>query len=264
MTPFLETGMKKLLILLLILMLMVSCMSCKKNDAKEGQGKKDEETQQDSEDPGDAKQDDDSGEDTYAYPEGDWGEGFNYGTVRGRWRAETYGGIETLNASSDKTDYILRLMKAMDVEPPQVCYKIMMRFIDESHMEGRFTIDESAFYDTIITMYATEDGIKRLYGAMYGLSKNEAAEVIRRSGTTVSQLATQMRQILEANIGDGSALIRVHEINGTYSFDGDLIKFQDEDLCLEFNQKDGSLTIHAGDMKIPEMSVFDGISMTKQ
>ena len=257
-----KTALKRILALsLAVMLLIISCCSCGRKQ-EEQKGKNTPEPTR-----SDTQKDDpdyDPDEDIYVYPTGDWGEGFNYGTVRGRWRGEVKAEMEDAHGVDRKdVKRLVTILKAMDMEPPKITYKVMMRFIDESHMEGRVTVDTTAIYDMVLEMYGTEDGIKRLYGALFGLSKNEVAYLIKQSGTTIEEVAAQVSQALEKEAGDKSAFVASKDIAGTYVFDGNMILFTDLDMDLEYDTASGRLTIHVKNPEESEYSNLDGVIVTK-
>lgn len=257
-----RTAMKRILALLLSIMLMTGCFGCGKKQEEQKKNETTPETKPTETEKTDPDYDPD--EDIYVYPTGDWGEGFNYGTVRGRWRGETKAKMSDIQGVNQKdVKRLVNVLEAMEMEPPQITYKVMMRFIDESHMEGRVTIDTTAIYDMILEMYGTEDGIKRLYGALFGLSKNEVAYMMKQQGITVEEFAAQVSKAMEKEAGDKSSFIANKDIAGTYVFDGNMILFTDIDMDLEYDSAGDKLTIHVKNPDKNELYFLDGITVTK-
>lgn len=205
---------------------------------------------------------DDPDEDTYDYPDGDWGDGFNYGTVRGRWRVTVYGPIEDIYGDQViRPERLITLIDAMGLERPQVRYSLMMRFIDPTHMEGRITLDSSEIVQTIVDMYATEEGICKLYGALYGLSKNEVKYYLAQSGVPIDQLVEAIRTTLEPAIADDRVYVVKKEISDTFTLSDGKVLFENLDLCLEYDEESKTLKVFSGANDETELYRFDGAEM---
>ena len=205
----------------------------------------------------------DSNEDTYDYPEGDWGEGFTYGTVRGRWKVTVYGPIEDIYGDHlNSPERLITLINAMGLESPQVKYTLMMRFIDPTHMEGRITFDSSEIVQTIVDMYATEEGICKLYGTLYGLSKNEVKYYLSQSGVPIDQLVDAIRTRLDPVIEDDRNYVVKKEISDTYRLSDGKVLFENLDLCLEYDEASKTLKVFSVSDDTDDLYRFDGAEMS--
>ena len=258
--PLLLTGL-----VLGVLLLFAACG--KKDDAakKDGKAPVTEEPVNVIGTPDEEEEYEDPEQDIYVYPDGDWGEGFNYGSVRGRWKLILYGPFEDAFFEAAPQAVKLRnIVQATGVEEPQVKYTLMMRFIDPTHMEGRLTVDSYDVIQTILDMFATEDGICRLYGALYGYSKNEVTYYLTQAGMSPEKLAAAVRERVGDSIYDRSNYMCKTELKSTYTFSGNTIVFGDYDMCLEFDEAKKTLTVHVGNPQDEEFGRFDGGEMSMQ
>lgn len=252
--------MKRITALVLVLLLMFGCCSC----GKEQQEKSGAENTPEQKKPVNAIDEYDPDKDVYVYPEGDWGEGFTYGTIRGRWRADFSYSIQELpEGNTQAIKRVVKILNAMNEEIPEFQYRVMMRFIDESHMEGRLTVDMRSIRDMVLELFGTEDGILRLYGAMYGFSRNEVSYIIQQQGTTVEELAQQVRQVLEVQSGGEEAFISTEDLKGTYTLADNNILFVDCKFDMEYNPADDTLTIHMQEENPSDYNFFEGLILTR-
>lgn len=252
--------MKRITTVILVLILMTVCCSCGKGKKEKGG----EQSTPEQKSPVNAVDEYDPDKDIYVYPEGDWGEGFNYGTVRGRWRADYSYTIEDLpEGNTQSIQHVVKILKAMNKELPPVEYRVMMRFIDESHMEGRLTIDTRALRDLVLELFGTEEGILSLYGALYGYSKNEVAYIIRQQGLTVEELAATVRRTLEVQGGGEEAFIASEDLRGTYTLADNNVLFVNLKYDMEYNPDADTLTIHLQDDYDGKYDFWDGLVLTR-
>lgn len=235
--------MKKLFVIILIAML--ACTACGK--AKPAQEPKNTPTPTagKTEPISEADAYNDDGDEKYTYPEGDYGEGFNYGKIRGKWLVEgSYSVVDRpIMGNDQKLDYMKRLITALGMEYPETKMKLVLRFVDESHMEGRITLDERAMYDLAYSLVGTKEGLQKLYGAIYGYSKNEVAYAFNKAGISLDMLEQQVAAALQAQSGGRDNYLSKLELGGTYTLSDGKILFDDSKLVLEFDEEKNVLRI---------------------
>ena len=121
--------------------------------------------------------------------------------------------------------------------------KLVLRFVDESHMEGRITLDERAMYDLAYSLVGTKEGLQKLYGVLYGLSKNEVAYAFNKAGISLDMLEQQVAAALQAQGGGRDNYLSKLELGGTYTLSDGKILFDDSKLVLEFDEEKNVLRI---------------------
>lgn len=203
--------------------------------------------------------------DNYEYPEGEYGEGFNYGTVRGRWRATAVCPYAELNDAAKKAaQEYENLFQAINVELPDIEFGITMRFIDPTHVEGSVSSDFRVLMNVLLDTCATEDGLKKMYAAMYGLTKNEVAYAFYNAGISLQELAEEIRALLTPEGGVESMNMTV-PFSDTYTMKDNKIIFDNLDICLEYDEANDTFKAYIGAQdEIAALNYLDGAILEKR
>lgn len=207
----------------------------------------------------------DAEKDSYEYPSGDYEEGFNYGTIRGRWQTDIDIPMsEVFGNQSSQYKQMLSILDSMGMEVPSGTTKLIMRFTDESHMEGRIIQDNNAFFDMVIDILGTKEGLMQYYSLLYGVNYGMVDYAMAQIGTTPEEFSKEIVSLLDTVAGENRENLRTgKDISSTYVIRDNKIIFDGMDLCLEY-QEDGTLKIYAGAGCEEEILEADGKDMSKK
>lgn len=203
--------------------------------------------------------------DSYEYPSGDYGDGFNYGKLRGRWQTDIDVSMQDI-FDDNTTEYkqMMNILAAMGTKVPSGTKKMIIRFTDDSHIEGRIIQDNNAFYDMIMEIFGSREGIMQYCSILYGVSYGMVDYALAQQGTTPQEMADTMQTVFKLAAGPNKKnLIQASEFSATYVLRDNNVILNEIDMTLSYNE-DGTLSVYSGANCAKELASADGTVLTKK